>query len=81
MRDYFDLMEIDRRSIRVEEGIALFLEKYRPRESDQTVSAVVRSLAYLGDVADDPALPVDRDAIQAYWTRRQREVIENLSRG
>lgn len=81
MRDYFDLMEIDRGAVRVEEGIALFLEKYHPRESDQTVTAVVRSLAYLDDVADDPALPVDRDAIQDYWTRRQREVVENLSRG
>lgn len=81
LRDYFDLMEIDRRAIRVEEGIALFLERYRPRESDQTVAAVVRSLAYLDDVADDPALPVGRDAVQDYWTRRQREVVENLSRG
>jgi hypothetical protein len=81
MRDYFDLMEIDRGAIRVEEGIALLLEKYRPREADRTVAAVVRSLAYLDDVADDPALPVGRGAIQDYWTQRQREVVENLSRG
>lgn len=81
MRDYLDLMEIDRGAIRAEEGISLFLEKYRPREPDHTVTAVVRSLAYLDDVADDPALPVSRDAIQDYWTRRQREIIANLSRG
>lgn len=80
MRDHFDLMEIDRGAMRVEEGIALFLEKHRPRDVDQTVTAVVRSLAYLEDVADDPAVPVGRDAIQDYWTRRQREVVENLSR-
>ncbi len=80
LRDYFDLMEIDRTAIRVEEGIALFLEKYGPRDPDQPVAVVVRSLAYLDDVADDPALPVDRGTIHDYWTTRQREVIENLSR-
>lgn len=68
-------------AIRAEEGISLFLDKYRPRESDQTVTAVVQPMAYLDDVADDPALPVGRDVIQDYWTTRQREIIENLSRG
>ena len=80
MRDYFDLMEIDRRAIPAEEGIALFLEKYNPRESDHLVATIVRSLGYLDDVADDPALPVTRDAIQSYWISRQREVLANLSR-
>ena len=49
MRDYFDLMEIDRRAIPAEEGIALFLEKYNPRESDHLVATIVRSLGYLDD--------------------------------
>ena len=80
MRDYFDLMEIDRRAIPAEEGIALFLEKYNPRESDQLVATIVRSLGYLDDVADDPALPAERDAIESYWISRQREVLANLSR-
>ncbi len=80
MRDYFDLMEIDRRAIPAEEVIALFLEKYSPREPDHHVATIVRSLGYFGDVADDPALPVQRETIESYWEGRQREVLANLSR-
>ena len=81
MRDYFDLMEIDRRAIPAEEGIALLLEKYDPPAPDEVVATIVQSLGYLDDVADDPALPLTREAIQRYWVRRQREVVANLSRG
>ncbi len=81
LRDYFDLMEIERRSGRkTEEGLALFLLRYRPLDPDHAVLTVVRGLGYFGDVADDPQLPASRRAIERYWKRRQREIVANLDR-
>lgn len=81
LRDCFDLVVIDQTSgRRIEEGIALFLEKYRPRGPDQAVSAVLRALVYLGDVEADPLVPMSVDDIGAYWHRRVPEITRNLSR-
>jgi hypothetical protein len=81
LRDYYDLMEIDRRGVvMMEEGIALVLERYMVRDADQLVTTIVRALGYLGDVADDPALPATRSEIARYWSVRQPEVIANLAR-
>ena len=74
-RAHFNVFQIP-----AEEVIALFLEKYSPREPDHHVATIVRSLGYFGDVADDPALPVQRETIESYWEGRQREVLANLSR-
>lgn len=81
LRDYFDLMEIDRcRLVSAEEGLALFVERYSPANPDEYVSAIVRSLGYLGDVADDPALPAGRDQIESYWAARLPALLRNISR-
>jgi hypothetical protein len=80
LRDYFDLMTIEQRAGRfVEEGIALFAERYgRPREP-ATAEPIVRALGYFGDLDDDLALPLSKAEIAAYWTRRQPEVIRNIA--
>lgn len=81
LRDYFDLMEIDRRGlVTVEEGLALFAERYSPPEPDGYVSAIIRSLGYLGDVADDPSLPIKKATIERYWARRQPALWASVSR-
>lgn len=81
MRDYFDLMELDRRSIvPAETALRLFLERYDPPNPDQAVVAVIRALGYLDDVEPDPALPVESREIEQYWQRRQPEVLRLTTR-
>lgn len=81
LRDYFDLMEIERKAGRpVEEGLGLYLTRYRVRPDDVTVSHIVGALGYLEDVDEDDALPVDKGAIAAYWRRRQPEIVRQLAR-
>lgn len=81
LRDYFDLLCIETRAHRfAEEGLALFVERFRPDVPDQAVATIVRYLADLSDVADDPTLPLRRDEIEAYWHRRVPEIVRNLER-
>jgi hypothetical protein len=54
LRDYFDVMTIEQKGGRsVEEGLALFLVRYRPEHTDSALRPIVLGLAYLDDVADD----------------------------
>ena len=79
LRDYFDVLVIEGDTgHRVEEGLAVILERYRPETPDAVVLHIVRALGYLDDVADDPALPMDRNEIEAYWATRQPEIIRSL---
>ena len=81
MRDYFDLMEIDRRRVvDVEEGLSLFARRYEPSNAAEYVMTIVRALGYLGDVADDPELPASRAEIESYWTKRQPALLRNVKR-
>jgi hypothetical protein len=82
LRDYFDLMTIETRANRfAEEGLALFVERFRPDAAEQAIATIVRYLADLSDVPDDPTLPVGRDQIVRYWHRRVPEIVRNLDRG
>jgi hypothetical protein len=81
LRDYFDLMTIERQAGRmVEEGLALAIARYQPEVPDQMVVSMVRALGYFGDVADDPGLPVSRVTIERYWRRRQPVIVRHLDR-
>jgi hypothetical protein len=81
LRDYFDLLAIEREGHRrVEEGIALALEKYRPKAAPAFTQAIIRGLGYLDDVQEDPGIPLGRAEIAAYWERRVPEIVRNLSR-
>lgn len=81
LRDYFDLMAIEQQAGRfVEEGIALFAERYgRPREP-ATAEPIVRALGYFDDLDEDLALPLAKSDIAGYWKRRQLEVLRNVAR-
>ncbi len=81
LRDYFDLMAIERDAGRtVEEGLGLFLERYGREPEPFVIAPVVRALGYLGDVDEDELLPATKHEIEAYWQRRQPEIIRNAAR-
>ena len=81
LRDYFDLMTIERQGGRtIEEGLALFLARYQPKHEDTAITPILLALGHLDDVADDPFLPVEREAIVRYWERRQPELLAALER-
>jgi len=80
LRDYFDLMEIERRTtLTFEESLGDYLYRYNPGETMSSLSHIVLALSSFADVADDPALPVERSEIEKYWTRRAVDVGRTLS--
>jgi hypothetical protein len=78
LRDYFDLMLIDRH-IPMEDGLRMLVEKYRPQAPAALVWNVVKGLGYMGDVEDDPSLPVTRSEIESFWAKRQPTLAARLS--
>jgi hypothetical protein len=59
LRDYYDLMAIERRTRRsVEEGLQLFLARFQPAYPQNALGRIVRGLGYFDDVEDDDGLPV-----------------------
>lgn len=80
LRDYFDLMKIEQdRSLMVETGLRLAIEKYTPSSPDQFIMSVAKALGFFGDVSDDPALPVPRKTIEKYWSARQPALMRHLA--
>ena len=76
LRDYFDLMTIEQRTGRTaDEGLALFLERFQPEYPDQAINHILLGLGYFDDVDPDDTLPVPRQQVVDYWTRRQRDII------
>ncbi len=81
LRDYFDLMEIERQAgRRVEEGLGLFLTRYQVPPGDPTIRHIITALGYLGDVDEDDLLPAGKEVIEAYWRKRQPEIVRHLGR-
>lgn len=81
LRDYVDLQAIEEQAGRfVEEGLALFVERYRPRAPDDAVAAVVRALASFDDLPEDPSLAAGIDEVARYWIPRVRRVTRHLDR-
>ena len=75
LRDYFDLMVIEQRtSLRVNNGLSLMVDKFRPDFPDSVTAMVIHALGSTDDVEDDPGLPVGRDVIETYWARRSAEL-------
>jgi hypothetical protein len=81
LRDYFDVMQIEREAGRTaEDGLGLYMARYDVPPEHITVRHIVAGLGYFDDVADDEALPVSRDEIVSYWRTRQPELIRNIGR-
>jgi len=80
-RDYFDLATIENDGGRlVGEGMSYFVARFEPRNPQEAVTTVLRSLGYLGDVEDDPAIDVSAEELQAYWSSRLPSITGHLSR-
>ena len=76
LRDYFDLMAIEQQAGRtVDEGLALFVERFQPEYPDQAINHILLALGYFDDVDPDETLPIPRQQIVDYWTRRQPEIV------
>jgi hypothetical protein len=81
LRDYFDRMTIEEQARRtVDEGLALFIERFQPEYPDQAINHILLGLGYFDDVDPDETLPAPRQQIVDYWTRRQPEIIAARSR-
>ncbi len=79
LRDYFDLMRIEELAgLQAETGIALAIQKYEPQNRESFVLTTLKALGSFGDVADDPSLPVSRQKIESYWTRRHLEIAKRI---
>ena len=82
LRDYFDLKAIEEKTqLRVEEGLGIFVRRFRPASPRSYLVRAVRALGYMGDVEDDNLLPRGSFAeVEAYWQRRQPEILRHLGR-
>ncbi len=81
LRDYFDLKRIEELTgRRFEEGIALYMDRFRIPPEHASIGHIIEALGYLDDVDEDEMLPEDRKTIAAYWGRRQPEISRGLSR-
>jgi hypothetical protein len=81
LRDYFDLKRIEELTgRRFEEGIALYMDRYRIPPEHASIGHIVEALGYLDDVDEDEMLPEDHKTIASYWKRRQPEISRGLSR-
>ncbi len=81
LRDYFDVKAIDEEGgVSVEEGVELFMLRYGIDPGDEAIPHLLRAMGDLSDVEEDELLPSTREALQAWWSRRQATVLRNASR-
>lgn len=81
MRDYFDVMTIDRQgSISVEEGVDLYMRRYGIDASSDALQHLYRAMGDLSDVEADEVLPIGLDELQQWWSRRQVQVLRSSNR-
>lgn len=80
-RDYLDLTTIENNGRRMaEEGLAHYVGRFEPDNPADAVATVLRSLGYLGDVEDDPALAISVEELQAFWSSRLPGIGQSVSR-
>jgi hypothetical protein len=85
LRDYYDLMEMEKRTgLTAEEGLSLFVRRYRPAGVDAALAGVIFALgpAAITDATSDPS-GVPKSAVkelERYWPKRQIEVTAHLDR-
>jgi hypothetical protein len=78
LRDYFDLMEIERLAgMTADLGMTYYLSRFQPDDPHAQVSHIIRGLGYFADVDDDEQLPVPREEIERYWRERQPQILRS----
>jgi predicted nucleotidyltransferase component of viral defense system len=81
LRDYYDVMRIEQDGgVSVEDGIAYYLERYGLDRASAALTHLIRALGHLGDVDDDEALPISKESLADWWSRRQAQLVANLGR-
>lgn len=81
LRDYFDLMAIEQAGRgTVEAGLGDYLARYRPSDEHASLIHVIEALGYLDDVDEDHLVPLARARVDAYWRRRQPEILRMAGR-
>jgi predicted nucleotidyltransferase component of viral defense system len=81
MRDYFDVKAIDEAGdISVEEGVALYMTRYRIGPESEALPHLYRAMGDLSDVVVDKSLPTTKKELQAWWSHRQVEVLRKSDR-
>jgi predicted nucleotidyltransferase component of viral defense system len=81
LRDYYDIKAIEQQAgLTVEDGIALYTERYGIAGTSDTLPHVVSALGYLDDIEEDDALPIGKDELAAWWKTRQARLVRHLSR-
>jgi hypothetical protein len=64
----------------VEDGLALFTERYDVSSTSDTVRHIVTALGYLDDIEEDDTLPIGKDELADWWRTRQTRLVRHLSR-
>lgn len=81
MRDYFDIQAIELQAgLSVEDGMALFAERYGLGPGSEAVRHVVAALGYLDDLEQDDAVPASKNELATWWKKRQARLVRHLSR-
>jgi predicted nucleotidyltransferase component of viral defense system len=81
LRDYYDIKTIEQQTgLTVEDGLALFTERYDVSSTSDTVRHIVTALGYLDDIEEDDALPIGKDELADWWRTRQASLVRHLSR-
>ena len=85
LRDYFDVMCIDQAGVSLEEGLGLYVRRYRITFQHGSVHALVKGLGFFDDVEDDPVLRTMagdnvRDRVAAYFNSRHLDVVHAFER-
>jgi predicted nucleotidyltransferase component of viral defense system len=81
LRDYYDVKLIEEEAeLPLEDGIALFLERYSLGPESEQLNHLIRALGYLDDVEEDEALPVSKADLAAWWQQRQGRLVRHLGR-
>ena len=62
----------------MEEGLALFRERYGLDEGSVAVRQLILALGYLEDCDEDESLPMTKQDLATWWRERQALVIRNL---
>jgi hypothetical protein len=67
-------------SISVEEGIELYLIRYGVNPLGDALPHLYRAMGDLSDVEIDESLPLGKSDLEAWWRRRQVQVVRNSNR-
>jgi len=81
LRDYYDIKEVEVRSgLSVEDGLVFFMKRYGVSAQDPAIGQIVQALGYLDDIEADDSLPISKEQLGAWWSKRQASLVRNLAR-